>query len=507
MRKLALFGAVAALWLFVAAASVFADGGPHSMTTNNGTAGLSADSCAGCHRAHTATAADLLNSDQPDICLNCHDGTKATTDVVDGVQYNSIGGGTVLGALRGGGFQYALIDSSNAAKNIIDPATHKQNSHIQPLATGAQVTSTHGGLGGIYGSTWGQSVTVFGNGAVGTGSGAVVDLECGSCHNPHGNGQYRILQTTPSLTALKGTFTVSIAGGVQITDTSTAGTHNYTIRPTTDGYNQGGSASNIVAGTTGDYWRYHWDPTGVTSWTLGTSPIDQMNTGWNGNSATNAVAYGTASTTLAAAVTTTTATSLTVASSTGFPAAPFYVKIGTETLSVSKVVGTTWTVGRGAGGSTAATHASGDAVAILAFNAQGANGQALMNTSGVMTAWCIQCHTRYSGLPDAAGTVSSLASDNATSDATFMFKHGTTRIGCEQCHVAHGSDALMSGGNSLNFTNPNGVKPPTVTINGVTSGDSRLLKVNNRGTCQLCHDPTGTLTGGTYIGPTPTPGN
>ena len=29
-------------------------------------------------------------------------------------------------------------------------------------------------------------------------------------------------------------------------------------------------------------------------------------------------------------------------------------------------------------------------------------------------------------------------------------------------------------------------------IGGVT-GDSRLLKVNNRGTCQLCHDPTDTV--------------
>ena len=85
VRKLALFGAIAALWLFVAAASAFADGGPHQMGINNGTAGISADSCAGCHRAHTATAAYLLNSDQPDLCLNCHNGSMATTDVLDGV--------------------------------------------------------------------------------------------------------------------------------------------------------------------------------------------------------------------------------------------------------------------------------------------------------------------------------------------------------------------------------------------------------------------------------------
>jgi doubled CXXCH domain len=89
VRKLALLCAIGALWLFVAAIPAFADGGPHAMATNNGTAGLTADSCAGCHRAHTATAASLLNSEQPELCLNCHDGSKATTDVIDGVQYSA----------------------------------------------------------------------------------------------------------------------------------------------------------------------------------------------------------------------------------------------------------------------------------------------------------------------------------------------------------------------------------------------------------------------------------
>jgi hypothetical protein len=36
-------------------------------------------------------------------------------------------------------------------------------------------------------------------------------------------------------------------------------------------------------------------------------------------------------------------------------------------------------------------------------------------------------------------------------------------------------------------------------------GDSRLLKIDNRGTCSACHDPTGTTVVGTYIGPEPTP--
>ena len=433
MRKLALIGAIAALWLFVAAATAFADGGPHTMTTNNGTLGLTADSCAGCHRAHTATAASLLNQSQPQLCLNCHDGSKATTDVIDGVQYSATAKTLpVLGALRGGGFQYALIDSSNAARMTVNPATHSQNSHVQPLTTAEKVTSTHGGTGGVYNAGWGTG-TVWGNGAVNSGTGASVTLECTSCHNPHGNGQYRILQTTPSLTATSGTFTVSIASGVQVADTTTTSTHNYTIKPASDGANANGSAANIVTADTGDYWRYHWDPTGASLWYVAPfSPADPMNTGWNGVTATNAAANG---------------------------------------------------------------------------------GVAPANNTGLMTAWCIQCHTRYNGYSTTVtngvsnytpggNQASSLVANSA--DSVFMFKHGTTRIGCEQCHVAHGSNALMTG-NTLNYTNPDGTVPP-LTLSGA-SGDSRLLKVDNRGTCQMCHDPTGTVKPGAYTGPTATPGN
>jgi predicted CXXCH cytochrome family protein len=441
VRKFALLGAIGILWLFVAAIPAFADGGPHQMATNNGTAGLTADSCAGCHRAHTASAAGLLNNDQPELCLNCHDGSKATTDVIDGVQYSATAKtAPVLGALRGGGFQYALIDSSNAAKVVINEASHSYNSHVQPLTIGQKVTSTHGGTGGIYNAGWGTG-TVWGNGAVNSGTGATVTLECASCHNPHGNGQYRILQTAPGLTEVSGTYTVTDTDGVEIVDTTTTGTHNYTIKPASDGADANGSAANIVSTATGDYWRYHWDPTGADLWYLAPlPPKDPMNTGWNGVSATNAAANG---------------------------------------------------------------------------------GVAPANSTGLMTAWCIQCHTRYNGYSTTVtagvsdytpggNSVSSLVANSA--DATFMYKHGTTRAGCEQCHVSHGSNALMTGTNSLNYEDPNHTVPPKPTnvgLNGnvATSGDSRLLKADNRGTCQLCHDPTGTIADGTYIGPQQTPGN
>ena len=47
----------------------------------------------------------------------------------------------------------------------------------------------------------------------------------------------------------------------------------------------------------------------------------------------------------------------------------------------------------------------------------------------------------------------------------------------------------------LRLTDPAGAVPAPIPSAGpagssVTSGDSRLLKVDDRGTCQLCHDPT-----------------
>ncbi|MFF5290921.1 multicopper oxidase domain-containing protein [Paractinoplanes globisporus] len=66
--------------------------------------------------------------------------------------------------------------------------------------------------------------------------------------------------------------------------------------------------------------------------------------------------------------TTTAQTSITVASATGFPAAPgYYARIDNEVVRVTAGAGTTtWTVQRGQLGTTAATHASGAVVTALA---------------------------------------------------------------------------------------------------------------------------------------------
>jgi len=95
VRRWTLLVAGAALWLFLAAVPALADGGPHVAATNSGvTGGLTADTCAGCHRAHTAQGNYLLKEEEgPALCLACHGaaGVGATTDVETGQQYKPDG--------------------------------------------------------------------------------------------------------------------------------------------------------------------------------------------------------------------------------------------------------------------------------------------------------------------------------------------------------------------------------------------------------------------------------
>jgi cytochrome c553 len=76
-------------------------------------------------------------------------------------------------------------------------------------------------------------------------------------------------------------------------------------------------------------------------------------------------------------------------------------------------------------------------------------------------------------------------------DEAYKFQHSTaSNRACTVCHVSHGSNAEMTGAESLAVPYPDGT---------TTSTSSRLLKVDNRGTCQMCHDPTGTVDPGTYL--------
>jgi predicted CXXCH cytochrome family protein len=176
-----------ALSLVAGAGPASADYGPHSQS-----AGIVTDTCASCHRVHTAQAPGLLTEPQTALCYTCHgsSATGANTDVERGVGYSGDErSGGKAGALRGGGFSYALIDSGSAFG--------QQSSYPNPggtvpvLADGAGVTSTH--------SVDSSNQTAWGNGPISATAnyGKAIPLRCGSCHDPHGNGNYRILRPMP----------------------------------------------------------------------------------------------------------------------------------------------------------------------------------------------------------------------------------------------------------------------------------------------------------------------
>ncbi|NMM35812.1 MAG: cytochrome c3 family protein [Phycicoccus sp.] len=186
-KRLAIIGACTTLlFSFGAAAPASADNGPHMAG-----AGIVADGCAGCHRTHTAVAAKLLKTAMPALCLTCHGatGTGASSDVVDGLGYPTAARGATAGALRGGGFSFALINSatpggqSNSYSNVAGT--------IPVLGAGVGTSSAHT-VDGTTGTAWG-------NGAISTtvNTGKAIGLTCGSCHDPHGNGTYRILKNIP----------------------------------------------------------------------------------------------------------------------------------------------------------------------------------------------------------------------------------------------------------------------------------------------------------------------
>ena len=458
VRRLALVIACGAIWLILTAVPALADGGPHVLTQNNGSLGINADGCAGCHRAHTAQGPFLINAaDEIALCATCHGTavTGATTDVMSGIQYAlaSRSGGTQLGALRGGGFVEARIDSSDAyrytaalAGEVAHPTVFGFYKKVGVLAAAEPVTSAHLGTAdnglSMPGIAWG-------NGAFSAAAnpGPAVTLACGTCHNPHGNGQYRILNPLPDPVTGAIVAVSPFATATSVTDAALPGpgdARNYTViqYDTVDGDRlllasevaaraaAPATAADYAPATAGDYWHQ------VVPYNSGVS--DSANT-----------------------------------------------------------------------------------------NHDAPNGQPL-TFNGQINAWCAVCHSRYTqstqwpqaaGVPVPGTPVTGEVAGNlrtrvcvldgggactyptngqpmvtGTGDGVFDFRHTTSRNrACTTCHVAHGSNATMAGAFSSTVTYPN----------GDPSSSSRLLKVDDRGTCQLCHDPTMTTLVGDESGTTP----
>jgi predicted CXXCH cytochrome family protein len=175
---------------------------------------VGADGCSRCHRANTTRATFLPNTGQSGLCLTCHGPLAggSTTDVVDGVGYG-VGGTQVRdgvsapGALRAGGFEYALIGTAAATRETyLCGSAVKVRNQVIPVLAASQVSTSRHGLTSGTGNASDSS-------PLGSATGAAVTLECDSCHDPHGNSSYRILRPSPA-----GSGTSTAAGGVTIPD-------------------------------------------------------------------------------------------------------------------------------------------------------------------------------------------------------------------------------------------------------------------------------------------------
>jgi predicted CXXCH cytochrome family protein len=175
-----------------------ADNGPHVATGSDATP----DKCASCHRIHTGQNEYLLKEAGTieEFCYSCHGTGGAGSDLA--VQEGTFYGGTTPGfpyggktasdnvGLRGGGFEEARINTTDPS-NSLNPNPSPPTVTIGILATKQPVVSNHA-IDGTAGTMWG-------NGAIDSGPGlANATLECTSCHDPHGNGNYRILRTVPT---------------------------------------------------------------------------------------------------------------------------------------------------------------------------------------------------------------------------------------------------------------------------------------------------------------------
>jgi predicted CXXCH cytochrome family protein len=349
MKKFLLVAILVLALPLVTSGVALANNGPH----DGGYYTSFYDECDKCHLpASDGSPGGDLKDNVPDLCFACHGSTAngADTNVEDGIYLDrdsvteSPAEGIPLRGLKGGGFVNALMDTD---LDSAVSATAATSSHI-----------ADGSLG-----------VVWGNGAIDSGPGLIdFSLSCTSCHDPHGNGNYRTLRPIPR-----------DSGAIAPVNVPNEVTKNYT-----------------VANASGQY----------------------FGEGYN------------------------------LALPSTSPMSPQYV---------------------------------------------------------ALSDWCIQCHTRYMASSDAATTDSG--------DAIFTYRHMTGDtfaeggdcskchgipfvipppitfnaaywnhdVECMTCHVAHGCSASMVGyAGSLVW--PDGsITPPG-------NARSSLLRVDNRGTCQLCHD-------------------
>lgn len=250
MKKLLVALLVIGLIVAVNVNVASANGGPH------GGYAATTDECARCHRAHSGQSANLLagTTGGTALCLTCHGAaaTGANTDVEDGVwegarEADQTGdGSTEGGTLVAGGFV-----------NV----------------GGTAVTSTHT-LGAVDIGIW-TLVAADGSNtnAVSTQTGG---LSCDDCHDPHGNANYRMVNTAVTdYDSASKSYTIEawdLTGGNTSLSSMCASCHtNYHQTAAASGDNLGQFFTHRV--------DVLWDGDGTTAGDIGFGAADNPETG------------------------------------------------------------------------------------------------------------------------------------------------------------------------------------------------------------------------------------
>lgn len=481
------------------------------------------DACAGCHRAHTATSRitwfsggnALLVGPPTDqlyiFCYVCHSNGApgAATDVEFGTfDSPSPGGATesqLNGNLNGGGFaQYR----------------------------GNPVTSFHAYDGSSW-VAWGEGTLV---------ASTQIKMDCGSCHDPHGSSNYRILKDyvnghdvggylgdfasdpdpdpVPWVISNEVGFpkvgdtdpilgTPNPTDGFRLHRQYTSYLPNYTTaryargrNPVSGAWMQGHGMSGWCTACHENYMA----AASIAPRTQGDGSITNINTDqdWTANRTMTVVALLTESVN-------TTQTVIPVDSTDGFPSSG-YIQIGSEVIQYTGKTATSFTGAiRGVNNNPVGEryHNAGDAV-YVAYDASDGYGN-------------IARHRHPINVP-----MSNFLGDRALTYDPFVFAAnypgGTTFVDlplahdpnvesgpyasgvqtydaddwieCLTCHRAHGTDAVMTGyanaGLSLQDF-PGGwgsylVPNPDTTPGPPPANSSALLRANNRGVCERCHN-------------------
>jgi len=453
VRRFALFLVGGAIWLLLLAIPALADGGPHVRgQADNAATG----SCAGCHRAHSGQDKDLLKAAESQLCYTCHGtgGVGATTDVTDGVAYadkatvHAGGPGGIPaggGALRGGGFEYALIATGTVAGQPSGVPTNGSTLgrmvSVPVLSTSDASTSAH--------SVDGSPVDMWGAGADGTAETGKADVEltCASCHDPHGNGQYRILKPTPDgVVANPNVAAVKINDATvkSYTTTTAAGGYGVNAQVAADAaevpLNSDASALNYDVTTktfSGTYLEAssRWCALCHTRY-LGFAGSAGNKTWTENGTADSTFKYRHASRDIVDPLT------------TGAPVSGTISPLNTSTTQIRQ------------SGTSDAT-----------YNYTNLRIGNLTSSTGVITARGVAIITRTPIAGGASTDVSAIISAPGAGD---LLSNGGPR--CITCHVSHGSNA-----NAGTFT-----QLETSLVTGDHLG-STLLRVDGRTVCQACH--------------------